>query len=46
MTTSTVLDVQEVTPAVGAIIGGLDLRAPLDDNTVRAGPRLTSRPST
>jgi alpha-ketoglutarate-dependent taurine dioxygenase len=36
MTTSTVLDVRAVTPAVGAIIGGLDLRAPLDDDTVRA----------
>ena len=36
MTTATVLDVQPVTPAVGAIIGGLDLRAPLDDNLVRA----------
>ena len=36
MTTATVLDVQPVTPAVGAIIGGLDLRAPFDDNLVRA----------
>jgi len=36
MTTSTVLDVQPVTPAVGAIIGGLDLRAALDEDTVRA----------
>ncbi len=36
MTTSTVLDVQEVTPAVGAVIGGVDLRTPLDDDTVRA----------
>ncbi len=36
MTTATVLDVQPVTPAVGAIIGGLDLRAPLDDHLVRA----------
>jgi len=36
MTTAPVLDVQPVTPAVGAIIGGLDLRAPFDDNLVRA----------
>ena len=36
MTTSTSLDVQPVTPAVGAIISGLDLRAALDDDTVVA----------
>ena len=36
MTTSTVLDVQPVTPAVGAVIGGLDLCTSLDDNMVRA----------
>ena len=36
MTTSTVLDVQPVTPAVGAVVGGLDLRTRLDDDTVRA----------
>src|SRR5213592_4198960 len=36
MTTSTVLDVHAVTPALGAVITGVDLRAPLDDNTVRA----------
>jgi taurine dioxygenase len=36
MTTSTVLDVQPVTPAVGAIVSGLDLRASPDDDTVRA----------
>ena len=36
MTTSTVLDVQPVTPSVGAVVNGLDLRAALDDDTVRA----------
>ena len=36
MTTSTELDVRTITPAVGAVIGGLDLRLPLDDDTVRA----------
>ena len=36
MTTSTVLDVQPVTPAVGAVITGVDLRTSLGDDTVRA----------
>jgi taurine dioxygenase len=36
MATKTVLDVQPVTPVVGAVIGGVDLRAPLDADTARA----------
>ena len=35
-TTSTTLDVRPVTPAVGAVIGGLDLRAALEPATVQA----------
>jgi len=36
MTTSTELDVRSITPSVGAVIGGFDLRTPLDDGTARA----------
>ena len=36
MTTSTELDVRSITPSVGAVIGGLDLRTPLESVTARA----------
>jgi alpha-ketoglutarate-dependent taurine dioxygenase len=36
MATTTVLDVQPVTPVVGAVISGVDLRVPLAAETVRA----------
>jgi len=36
MTTSIVLDVQPVTPAVGAIVSGVDLGTPLEAETVQA----------
>jgi alpha-ketoglutarate-dependent taurine dioxygenase len=36
MATTTALDVQPVTPAVGAVIGGVDLREPLESETAQA----------
>src|SRR4051794_25267798 len=36
MTTTTAVEVQPVTPVVGAVITGVDLRTSLDDETTRA----------
>jgi len=36
MATTTALEVRPVTPVVGAVIGGVDLRVPLEGDTVRA----------
>jgi len=34
MATQTVLELEQMTPQLGAIVGGLDLRESLDDRTV------------